>query len=179
MGPLLLSLKPIIDPLLAKKQAESAYYSLINSEAAEFQESFGSYLATYAYETHEPHEAFYRALFQSAMLIAGVKIYSQTQVCDGRHDIHLTAPDGTVFVMEVKYCPFEEVNKGEPKPANPTPLDLKNMRDKAEEAMKQIDARNYAKPYRGGDSAIYKTALVVGGRTAVLIVFEKDQGEKK
>jgi hypothetical protein len=80
--------------------------------------------------------------------------------------------------MEVKYRPFQKVAKGKPKPAKPTPLDLRRMRAKAEEAMERIGERNYANPYLGGGVAVYQAALAVGGRTEVLFVFEKVEYEE-
>jgi hypothetical protein len=48
------------------------------------------------------------------------------------------------------------------------------MEKKAAIAMKQIEETNYTKPYRTLVCDIYKAALVVGGRTEVLIQFKKE-----
>jgi hypothetical protein len=49
------------------------------------------------------------------------------------------------------------------------------MLAKAREAIKQIDDKNYTKAYWGEGHDIYKVALVVGGRTEVLVEFMKEE----
>jgi hypothetical protein len=90
-------------------------------------------------------------------------------VGDGRYDVHLKIPNGPEFVIELKYYPFQDQEDPEIDAE-----DRKAMRKKALAALKQIDAKNYAKRYKGVGSELYKAALVIGGRTEVLIVFKKD-----
>jgi hypothetical protein len=104
------------------------------------------------------------------MLLAGEYIESEGSVGDGKYDARYVAPDGTVFVFELKYCPLKGT-KGD----KHLDIETRNEMEKAAAiAMKQIDEKNYTKPFRGTGSLVYKVALVIGGRTEVLVVFEKD-----
>jgi hypothetical protein len=48
------------------------------------------------------------------------------------------------------------------------------METKALEAMAQIEGKKYTNSYKGTGALIYKVALVVGGRTDVLVVIKKN-----
>jgi hypothetical protein len=104
------------------------------------------------------------------MLIAGEKYDSEVTVGDGRYDGRFWAPDGTLFIFELKYC---DLGKFAAK-RNPV-KEVKKMMKMAKKAMKQIENKNYTKPYRGLGYDIYKAALVVGGRTEVYIEFKKEE----
>jgi hypothetical protein len=145
--------------------------SLNNQDKIGFENSFGQYLSGFPYSTHEAHEAHYHALFQSAMLLAGADIITEGSVGDGRYDASYIAPDGTVFVFELKYCPLKGPDGVKFSKEEESKL---KMEKSAIEAMKQINETNYTKPFKGIGSPIYKVALVVGGRTEVLAVFEKE-----
>jgi hypothetical protein len=86
----------------------------------------------------------------------------------------LKIPNGPEFVIELKYYPFQD-----PENLEITADDRKAMRKKALAALKQIDAKNYAKRFKGVGSELYKAALVIGGRTEVLIVFKKETVTKR
>ncbi|MDR0620288.1 MAG: PD-(D/E)XK nuclease domain-containing protein, partial [Deltaproteobacteria bacterium] len=84
------------------------------------------------------------------------------------------------FIIEIKRVP-EKNDKGD----DLSKEELQNMMvAAAKTAMKQIEERGYAKKYKvpashrlpGGlpGSQIYKAALVVGGRTNVLIQLKKE-----
>jgi hypothetical protein len=145
--------------------------SLNNQDKIGFENSFGQYLSGFSYSTHDAHEAHYHALFQSAMLLAGADIVTEGSRGDGKFDASYTASDGTVFVFELKYCPL----KGPDSAKLSTDESKLKMEKSAIEAMKQIVETNYTKPFRGVSYTIYKVALVLGGRTEVLAVFETEK----
>jgi hypothetical protein len=171
---LLLSLEPIMEPLEAWKKDNNMYSSLIKLDAEGFENAFGSFLAEFPYPVHLPAEAYYHSLFQAAMLLAEVKVDSEVSVGDGRLDASFTAPDGTIFVIEIKYCP-ESSSDNQITLQDPQKNLRQKMLAKTKEAIKQIDEKNYAKAYWGEGHDIYKVALVVGGRTEVLVEFMKEE----
>ncbi|MDR0621688.1 MAG: PD-(D/E)XK nuclease domain-containing protein, partial [Deltaproteobacteria bacterium] len=145
-------------------------------DADKFQESFGSFLAGYAHSVHEPPEAYYLRQFISAMRFAGCEIDSEGSVGDGKFDAHWKASDQLDFVFEIKYVP-QQTDQG----VYLSQEELQNMMvAAAKTAMKQIEERSYTKKYkipashRLPGAQIYKAALVVGGRTNVLIQFKKE-----
>ncbi|MDR0676035.1 MAG: ATP-binding protein [Elusimicrobiota bacterium] len=171
--PLLLSLKSIKQPLDAQQNAIKMLNSIIAMDVTGFQDAFGNFLSDFSYSTHESHEAYYHSLFKAAMYLAGEKIDHEVSVGDGKYDASYQAPDGTRFIFEIKYCPFEKTNE-RTKIGKATASDLNKMNNLAMTALKQIDNQNYTKPYRGLGNKIYKVALVVGGRTEVLVKFEEE-----
>jgi hypothetical protein len=168
--PLLLSLDPIEQPLDSWKKTQSMLDSLNKRDAVGFQNAFGSFLADFPYHVHIPQEAYYHSLFQAAMILAGAKIESEVAVGDGRFDTRYWAPDGTLFVIELKHLKLGNLK------------DPAKMREKEKEtldaAMKQIEKKQYTKPYRGDGYDIYKVALVVSGQTDVYIEFKKESSTR-
>ncbi|MDR1657457.1 MAG: PD-(D/E)XK nuclease domain-containing protein, partial [Deltaproteobacteria bacterium] len=171
---LLLSLDPITEPLRARQKANNMFSSLIKLDAEGFENAFGSFLAEFPYPVHLPAEAYYHSLFQAAMLLAEVKVDSEVSVGDGRLDTSFTSPDGTIFVIEIKYCP-DSSSDNQIKVQDPKKNLRQKMLAKAKEAIKQIDYKNYTKAYWGEGHDIYKVSLVVGGRTEVLVEFMKEE----
>ncbi|MDR2199506.1 MAG: ATP-binding protein [Deltaproteobacteria bacterium] len=163
--PLLLSLDPIKSPLIAKRQCESMLKAINNRDAFGVQNHFGSYLAFFPYNIHNANESYYHSLFISAMLFAGASPMPEVSVGNGRYDLGYKADDVGYFVFEIKYCSIETNNEG-------------NLSERMEcavyKAMKQIKVKNYTKHMLGQNYPIYKVALVVGGRSKVLALFEQE-----
>jgi hypothetical protein len=169
--PFLLSLDPIRQPWTARTHCKKMLNSLINRDKIGFEFSFGRYLSQFYYSAHETHEANCQARFQSAMAMAEADLVTDGSIGDGKYDTSYTAPDGTIFLFELKYCSL----KG-PKGSQLSEAESKvEMEKSASAAMKQIDELNYTKPFRGTVSLVYKVALVIGGRSEVLVLFEKEE----
>jgi hypothetical protein len=166
---LLLSLEPFKNPLTSKKQAQSMVNALLKLDAEDFQSSFSSYLAGTVYSNHIPDEKYYRTQFEGAMRLAGENFTMEKGEGEGIVDARYEAPNGPLFVIEIKYLPQKKTSNDEWIPI----LDS-DMRERAKEAMKQIEDKKYTLGDKKADKVIYKVALVVGGRTQVLVEFEKD-----
>jgi hypothetical protein len=179
--PLLMSMKPIVNPLKRSKKCVAMFHSLTQLDTAGFQKSFSEFLAELPYEIHENdlkfHEAYYHMIFFLASKMADKIIVNEVSVAEGRFDSYYQAPDGTHFIIELKHCPWKE--KGDDTKITYSDAQIKkmseNMENKAAEAMRQIETRNYAQAYRGLGQPIYKVALVVGGRSRVLAVIKRDE----
>ncbi|MDR0620532.1 MAG: AAA family ATPase [Deltaproteobacteria bacterium] len=182
--PLLLGFEPIATPLVAQRQCQAMRDALVDLDADKFQESFGSFLAGFAHSVHESHQAYYHRQFISAMSFAGCEIGSECFVDADKFDAHWKVSDQLGFVFEIKYVP-QKTDKGHER----TERQLKNeMVAAAETAMGKIEKMGYAEQYkraasyrlpwalRGGlpGAQLYKAAIVVGGRTNVLIQFKKE-----
>ncbi|MDR1657787.1 MAG: PD-(D/E)XK nuclease domain-containing protein [Deltaproteobacteria bacterium] len=159
--------------------------SLIQLDAEGFENAFGSFLAEFPYSVHEPPEAYYHSLFQAAMFLADVNIKTEVSAGDGRYDASYQAPgkNGPYFVFEFKYCPasydiFQDSQATVNDSKNKLEL-LKKMKVKAKEAFKQIDAKNYVKKFWGDGHDLYNVAVVVSGRTEVLVEFIKEAPKVK
>jgi hypothetical protein len=171
---LLLSLKPFKDPLTSKKQAQSMVKALIKRDAEGFQDSFDSYLSAFPYSSHIDDEKHYRMQFWSAMIMAGENIEMEIAARGGIVDARYKAPDGVFYVFEIKYLAPEKTKKGKL-----IPITEAKMRARAKVAMKQIEGKKYTKGLKNAGNVIYKVALVVGGRTDVLVEFKKDTDQGK
>jgi hypothetical protein len=155
--------------------------SLIQLDAEGFENAFGSILAEFPYSIHGPAEAYYHSLFQAAMLLADANIKTEVSVGDGRYDASYQAPgkNGPHFVFEFKYCPASyDISQDSQATVNDSKKKLellKKMKVKVKEAFKQVDAKNYVKKFWGDGHDIYKVAVVVGGRTEVLVEFMNEE----
>jgi hypothetical protein len=165
--PLLLSLKPFQKPLNAWKHAKTMVSSLNKLDGEGFQNAFSNYLGGFAYSDHLADEGHYHSLFRAAMLLVGVDPKMEVAVGDGRYDASYEAPDGTQFVIEMKYCPLDMPD------GQKDPKETQKMKKKADEAMEQIDVKKYTLPSRGTGHDVYKVALVVGGWTEIFVEFRE------
>jgi hypothetical protein len=169
--PLLLSMDPVRTPLIAVNRCKEMVNALNDLDFVTFQKSFERYLACYPYSIHDRHEAYYHALFLSAMITAGVESQCEGSVGDGKYDINYKSLSGMRFIIEVKYHSLKNE-------ANSDLLEeqkVKKMNELAIKAIKQIEDTNYTLPYRGTGGDIYKVALVVGGRSRVFVQFKKEE----
>jgi hypothetical protein len=168
--PFLLDLEPIHFPDEVNKRCGAMVESLVKLDAAGFQNHFGGYLACFPYQLHEPREGYYHSMLISAMYLAGAKFFPEESVGDGRYDGVYTAPDGTLFLFEVKHCPCKD-QAGK----DLTDEELRIKVDKlVSKALKQIEDRQYTKKYRNLGVSICKVALVIAKRTDVTIRFKKE-----
>ena len=154
--------------------------SLIRLDEAGCQISFGAYFSCFPFsllgDGDKPgQESLYHALPVSAMQLADADFVVEGAVGDGRCDGCFRAPDGnSVFIIELKYCPGE---KDKEKKFLYDELAQK-MDEMADIALRQIDEKRYAKPYWRTGVSVYKVALVVGARTEVRVVIQKEDDDK-
>jgi hypothetical protein len=155
--PFLLSFNNILkNPLLMRRQAMAVLACLFQRDSSGFITAFKSFLSHIPYEIHQSKEAFYHALFITAMAMADQYFESELSGAGGRLDLHLNDPEGDDFVVEVKYLKENE-----------------NLEEKVQEAFDQIENRKYYLKFQGAGNRIWKTALVIGGAKEVTIDFEE------
>jgi hypothetical protein len=189
--PLLLSIKPPKNPLLAKIICDEAFDCLFKLDTKGFQDSFKSYWHQYAYDDYQynENEGFYRALFKAAMYLAGQQSQSEGHTGEGRYDTHIKDPEGNHFIIELKYVnsddlkvdqeqeglPHEKTkskkSSSEKKEAKQAKL-KEAMAEQAKVALTQIE-KKYQAAFFGGNYRVYKVALVVAGRTDTLAVIQE------
>ncbi|MDR2460548.1 MAG: PD-(D/E)XK nuclease domain-containing protein, partial [Deltaproteobacteria bacterium] len=85
---------------------------------------------------------------------------------DGRYDAKYKAPDGTVFIFEIKYCALTTAIGDQI-----TEQEMEEMENVTTVAIKQIEEKQYTKPYRLPGAQNYKVALVIAKRTEVFCHF--------
>jgi hypothetical protein len=119
--------------------------------------------------------------------MAGQSYEAEGSVGDGRFDVHLRLLDGTDHIVEIKRVDLSlserkiSTAKKLEEPKSPTADKEREKQSKRRElmnkalieALTQIEDNKYAKKFQGSDNEIYKTALVIGGRADVRIVFER------
>jgi hypothetical protein len=171
------------NPITAKVFSDSLLSSLLNLDALGVQRSFSGYLAQYTYVELNANEAYYHSQFRAALFLAGVVTESEELTADGRIDVLYKAKNGTTFVIELKYCPRKTTDNNDGKEESKEDdeaLDKKlkeDMKAALENAMKQIDCKQYALWHRVEDAVIQKVTLVVGGRTQVLAAFIQEESK--
>jgi hypothetical protein len=206
MIPLLLLLdKPIDNPLLMKNHAKATLESLLNRDASAFEVAFESFLNSIPFNIHMPYENFYSTLLILALGVSDQVCEPQKVVGEGVPGLIVRTPRGDDYVIEIKYVKFKSERKepqinatGETKeiPAAKTinPGDgvraaenNEKMKAALKEAFDQIERDKYYYAFQGGGHKIYKVAIVIGGRTDVMIAFQEapnwildwDEDEKK
>ncbi|SEM76839.1 PD-(D/E)XK nuclease superfamily protein [bacterium A37T11] len=96
---------------------------------------------TYDTQTTNKNEGFYHALFQLAMILANINHQSESHTGTGRTDSVLKFKD-RVYVVEIKYAKTKEA-----------------LSASVKEAMSQIEATGYAKPFLNQKKRIHKLAI--------------------
>ncbi|MDR2368618.1 MAG: AAA family ATPase [Deltaproteobacteria bacterium] len=163
----LFSLENIENALCARQQAEAMVRALTNLDAKGFKDSFANFIGCFAIGTHAGNDERYHAYFRAAMLMAGQEIQTKGPA-GGRYYARFQGPDGTWFIIGIKYCPLEGSCGIKDPVVGPT------MMKAAGEVMKWIEKRDFAKRHRGMGQGIYKVALVLGGKSEAFALFKEE-----
>ena len=123
------------------------------------------FFASIPYNLHIEQEAYYHSIFYALMSALGLNIGVEVSVSKGRVDAILEFED-KVYVMEFKYEHCAPGASDEEK---------RKLYDKAlDEAMGQINDREYTAKYQGSGKAIYKAAFAFLGRGDIDMRVERD-----
>jgi GH43 family beta-xylosidase len=164
-------LEPVIDPSLASEHSKNMLKALTNLDKKAFQESFGGFFfSMYHYDKLTSNEAYYHTLFLAAMFMADALVFTEGFIGDGRYGAKYEAPDGTVFIIEIKYCALYTAIGN-----NITEQEILEMENLATLTMKQIEEKQYTKDYRFPGAQIYKVALVIAKKADVFVTFKKEE----
>jgi hypothetical protein len=169
---LLSPIRPFKDPLVAFESCANAFNALISLDTDDFRKSFGSFLKTLAISEADDKAIAERchSLFLAAGFLASQNVEAEPKVSGRKYPARLKARDGTIFVFEIKYCPFsadEKQNFGD--------KELSKMKKKAALALRQIDSRKYAKPFLGQGQAIYKVGVAIDENSEAFALIKKEK----
>jgi hypothetical protein len=178
--PLLLPFKvKIKDPLLTFTHAKAMLNSLSHLDANGFIIAFESYLSNIPYNIIMKYEAYFETVFILAMALANQGVDAEGAVGDGKFDVHINVASGDDFIIELKYLHERDLPKNLPSDDESQKAMIdEEMKKLAQIALDQIEDKKYAKKFRGSGHKIYKTALVISGRSDILIVFEEAKNWK-
>jgi hypothetical protein len=156
-------------PIL-RTQAEAMLASLSGIDAEGFKEAFESILASIPFNLHLAYESYYESIFLMSLGSVGQRYESASPSGNGFFDIYLQTTDGTDFVIEMKYVSGKNVETNEML----SETDFAKKIEKAtRDALDQIEKKKYDVKFKGKGNKIYKTALVVGHYSDVLVVFQE------
>jgi hypothetical protein len=160
--------QPIEDPLLLAEQGKAILETLISRDAAGFQLAFKSFLDNFSCHNFTYNENFYSMMFTLALTFSGQLCEPQKEVEGGVMDLHLRSRYGDDFVIEIKYVPLPSTKRDK------SDAKLKKLMEKArDKAFEQIEEKRYYFCFQGKGNKIFKTALVFGGRSTILIDFQE------
>jgi hypothetical protein len=165
--------KHIQNPLLLTEQGKAILETLINRDRAGFKSAFKSFLGNFSYRTFTYDENFFSMMFTLAVTFSGQLREPQKEVEGGVMDLHLKSRHGDDFVIEIKYVHLP--SRKDDNYAAKTKKLMKAARDKA---FQQIERRRYYFCFQGKGNKIFKTALIFGGRSKVLIDFQEAQNRR-
>jgi hypothetical protein len=167
--PLLFSVEPPINPILAQRLCRKAFDSLFKLDKSGFEAAFNSYLNQYPADVvHRGTEKYYHTLLLTALMLADIHALNEDMTCEERCDVCVSNKNGDVFFIEVKYVSNEQkrATKTVVKPGKDSYSDKgslsREMTRKAKAALKQIE-KKYVRTFLGGENKVYKVALVVEG----------------
>jgi uncharacterized protein YnzC (UPF0291/DUF896 family) len=165
-----------------KLRAEPVGAAFEQNNALALEEAFHQFLSFLPVKLHSPSEGFYQTCLFFALVLAGQSPKVEEPTGDGFIDAVLEVGDQkagekNVFIIELKYVPLTELSgsqTGEVE-TEPKKIDKINsiMAKKANEALTQIEGKNYASKYLVLGHKVFKTALIVGYRTEVKVVIEE------
>jgi hypothetical protein len=153
-----------------REDARALLVSLVNLNPFGFKSAFCTILAIIPSNIHSPNEGYYQTVLLMALGSIGQRYETESRSGDGIFDVQLQTNDGTNFIIELKY-----VSGKDPKTKKElSPEKLKNRVEQATvKALAQIEDKKYSLKFQGKGNTIYKTALVIGGNSEVMVVFEK------
>jgi hypothetical protein len=162
------SLSDSIDPLLLAKQGKALLEKLINRDSAGFQLVFKSIIANFSHRVFTYNESFYSMMLTLAITFSGQLCEPQREVEGGVMDLHLRSRHGDDFVIEIKYVPLPSAKDDN------SETKIKELMERARDiAFEQIEQKRYYFCFQGGGNKIYKTALIFGGRSEIIIAFQE------
>ncbi|MDR1166987.1 MAG: AAA family ATPase [Deltaproteobacteria bacterium] len=169
-----LSLKnPIKKPLLLVTQGKAILETLINRDSTGFQLAFESFISNLSHRVFTYNESFYSMMLTLAIAFSGQLYELQKEVEGGVMDLHFRSRYGDDFVIEIKYVPLP--------PTEDSSYESKKqefMEAARDKAFEQIERKRYYFCFQGGGNRIYKTALIFGGRSEILIDFQEARNWK-
>ena len=125
------------------------------------------FFASIPYELHVDLEAYYHSIFYALMTVLGFDMSVEVSVSKGRVDAILELGD-KVYVMEFKYKKSSSDASAEEK--------QKLFVEALDEAMKQINDKEYAAKYIGSGKTIYKAAFAFLGRGDIEMRVASEKG---
>jgi hypothetical protein len=151
-----------------KLLAQAVLEALIRQKADDFQKAFISLLTAISWQLKRGYGAYFTTVFLLAMSLADQDWDCQGSVEDSLFDVHLRTRDGNDHIIEMKRIIRKEKDRAF------TPEEIRIKKEEAvREAMDQIEKNKYALKFQDQGNKIYKTALVIIGRSNVLVVFEE------
>ncbi|MDR1165645.1 MAG: ATP-binding protein [Deltaproteobacteria bacterium] len=159
---------PIKKPLLLVTQGKAILETLINRDADGFRLAFQSFISNLSCRVFTYNENFYSMMFTLAIIFSGQLCEPQKEVAGGVMDLHFRSRYGDDFVIEFKYVPLPSTEDDNYESRK------KELMEKArDKAFEQIERKRYYFCFQGGGNKIFKTALIFGGRSEILVDFQE------
>ncbi|MDR1086577.1 MAG: ATP-binding protein [Deltaproteobacteria bacterium] len=170
------------------KMAKLVLTAICNKKASEAEEAYINFISYLPYSQHVPTESFYMNLLHVAMIFSDHSVDREKSVAGGIIDAKFDGFDGDIFIIEMKYIhntvtvPVKTLSdptkvitqKQRPKKRKMTDEEItENLNKSVQEAMNQIERKDYTAAYMGLGRTVYKVAIAVCGRNRVKFVFEE------
>ncbi|MDR1086484.1 MAG: ATP-binding protein [Deltaproteobacteria bacterium] len=170
-----------------EEKANIIIQAILEKDALKAARAFTSFLANIVYSLHLSYEAYYMTLFYFVFVLTRQNLIRQESVSGGILDCAFEAPNGEIFVFEMKYSRSTKKieaasstadNKGNPvksfKKVKLRRPEISLALDRAiDAAMKQIEENQYPAKYWQPGRKVYQVAIAVCGRDHVKFAFEE------
>ncbi|MDR1166166.1 MAG: AAA family ATPase [Deltaproteobacteria bacterium] len=159
---------PIADPLLLARQGRIALEALIMRDSAAFSLAFKNFIEVFARGALALDENFYFKTLALAVMFSGELCEIRKEAEGEAADLRLNSRFGDIFVIEITRVPFPSG------PRDNYDAKTRELMDEARNAVfERMERKRHSFPARGGGAKIYKTALVCGDRSEILIDFQE------
>jgi hypothetical protein len=152
--------------------------TFFSRDAEGFAEAFACALSELPASWLRPLESCYQSLFYVVMALAGQEAVLEEHDWGGILDMSLAAFYGDLFVVEMKYlnaAVTPDSDGGAAKDDRPVKPGGSGMEAESllKQAMRRISGRRYFHRFKGDGFRIWKTAVVISGKTDVAVAFEE------
>jgi hypothetical protein len=161
---------PFVNPDLAERQARIMVESLGRKDAGGSEAAFSSLLAQMSFHLQTPTARFYHSIFNLALKLSGLDPKSVADAGGGGTGSLIKMADGESLIVEVEYLDTGEASDW---PSMSPEGRREALGAAARESMDQMEWNNRNGRLEVPGSRVCRIALVVGGRTDVMIAFEK------
>ncbi|MDR1084164.1 MAG: ATP-binding protein [Deltaproteobacteria bacterium] len=172
---------------LLESKAKLILQAILEKDALKAAKEFNSFMASFSYSLHLPYEAYYMTLFYFVFNLTKQNLLRQESVSGGILDCALEAPNGEIFVFEMKYARSAKKVKAASPAADNNEKPVKSFKKiklsrpeisrtlgkAVKAAMKQIEDNKYPAKYWQPGRTVYQVAIAVCGSDNVRFSFKE------
>jgi hypothetical protein len=138
--------------------------AILTNNSIQLSKILSSQLAQITYLQHQHNHAFYQTVIQIFFSAMGLNVTVESMSSSGRSDLDIFLPKSNIIVIELKYIKEKVYN-------NKSPNIDKLLKNGVEEALNQIESKDYCRKYINTANKIIKLGIALYHETNILVGF--------